>query len=198
MSPKVIIRQHGVLVDGNNQPLKPRLLELKRLIKDNEDSENELEVERLKGELGELKATAKVLIHLQGLCLVFLEPPHTETWIILKATLSHDRFEIEHPYVYEVPSMGFTVKNIVTRGWPSCIFASARNESRWNMWPEIQSRFLVVSPNVVPEKVHEGNILIGQSMSLPDRIKHKIIVSQHEKELAIMCAKYLIQQLKPI
>jgi hypothetical protein len=196
MSPKVIIRQHGVLVDSNNQPLKPRLQGLKKLIKENEDSENEHEVQRLEGELEELKATAKVLIHLQGRCLVFLEPPHKETWNILKATLSHDRFEIEHPYVYEVPSLGFAVKNIVTRGWPSCIFASARNESKWDMWPEIQSRFLVVSPNIVPEKVLEGNILIGQSMSLPDRIKHKIIVSQHEKDLAIECARYLVQQVK--
>jgi hypothetical protein len=196
MSPKVIIRQHGVLVDSNSKPLKPRLQELKKLIKDNEDSKNEQEVERLKGELEELKATAKVLIRLQGLCLVFLEPPHKETWNILKATLSHDRFEIEHPHVYDVPSSGFTVKNIVTRGWPSCIFASARNESRWDMWPEIQSRFLVVSPNIVPEKVHEGNILIGQSMSLPDRIKHKIIISLREKELARKCANYLMQQVK--
>lgn len=196
MSPKVIIRQHGVLVDSNNQPLKPRLKELKKLIKENQGSGNEQEAEKLTGELEELKATAKVLIHLQGLCLVFLEPPHTETWNILKATLSHDRFEIEHPYVYEVPGLGFGVKNIITRGWPSCIFASARNESRWALWPEIQSRFLVISPNIVPEKVQEGNILIGQSMSLPDRIKQKIIVSRHEKELAIKCAKYLMQQVE--
>ena len=61
MSPKVIIRQHGVLVDGNNQPLKPRLLELKRLIKDNEESENKLEVERLKGETGRAKQQLKSL-----------------------------------------------------------------------------------------------------------------------------------------
>jgi hypothetical protein len=196
MSPKVIIRQHGVLVDSNNQPLKPKLEELKKLIKKSENAGNEQEAERLDRELEELKATAKVLIDLQGLCLVFLEPPHKETWNILKATLSHDRFEIEHPYVYEVQNLGFTVKKIVTRGWPSCIFASARNESKWEMWPEIQSRFLVVSPNIVPEKVLEGNILIGQSMSLPDRIKHKIIVSRREKDLAIKCAKYLMQQVK--
>lgn len=76
-----------------------------------------------------------------------------------------------------MPGLGFTVKKIVTRGWPSCIFASARNESKWSMWPEIQSRFLVISPNIVPEKVHEGNILISQRMSLPGRVKSKIIVS---------------------
>lgn len=196
MSPKVIVRQRGVLVDSEYNPLKPRLLELKKEIRRCQQNENLDREEQLKAELDELKEDAKVLIELKGQCLVFLEPPHTETWNILKATLSHDRYEIEHPYVYEVPGFGFTVKNIVTRGWPSCIFASATNESRWSIWPEIQSRFLVISPNMVPEKVHEGNILISQKMSLPDRIQNKIIVSPKEKELAKKCAMYLLQHVK--
>jgi hypothetical protein len=164
MSPKVIVRQYGELVDSDYQPLKPRIYELKKEIKKAKESDDEAEVQRLEDEIQELKATAKVLIDLRGICLVFLEPPHSDTWNILKATLSHDRYEIEHPYVYDVPSLGFAVKKIVTKGWPSCIFASARNESKLSIWPEIQSRFLIVSPNVVPEKIHEGNILIGQKM----------------------------------
>ena len=80
------------------------------------------------------------MIDLRGKLLVFLEPPHTETWIILKPILSHDSYYIEHPYVYHVEDFGFTVKKIVTRGWPACIFCSARNESKWPQWPEIQSR----------------------------------------------------------
>ena len=196
MSPKVIVRQRGVLVDGEYKPLKPRLLKLKKEIRRCQQNENLDRQEQLKTELEELKESAKVLIELNGQCLVFLEPPHTETWSILKATLSHDLYEIEHPYVYDVPGLGFTVKNIVTRGWPSCIFASARNESRWDIWPEIQSRFLVISPNMIPEKVHEGNILISQKMSLPGRIQNKIIVSPTEKELAKKCAMYLVQHVK--
>ena len=92
--------------------------------------------------------------------------------------------------------MGFVVKKIITRGWPSCIFASARDESRWAIWPEIQSRFLVISPNIIPEKIHEGNILTGQKKSLPSRIKSKIIVSPYEKDLARKCSSYLIQIVK--
>ena len=81
--------------------------------------------------------------------------------------------------------MGFKVKKIVTRGWPSCIFASARDESQWKIWPEIQSRFLVISPNIIPEKVREGNILISQRKSLPRRIKEKIIVSSLEEDISV-------------
>jgi hypothetical protein len=196
MTPKVIVRQNGLLVDSNYQPLKPQLKELEKQIKDAEEKDDFDEVERLEAEKEELKDDAKVLIELNGRCLIFLEPPHSDTWNILKATLSHDRYEIEHPYVYEVPGLGFHLKKIVTRGWPSCIFASARNESKWSIWPEIQSRFLVISPNIVPEKVHEGNILISQRMSLPGRIKSKIIVSPEEKEIARKCAKYLVEYVK--
>jgi hypothetical protein len=195
MSPKVIVRQRGVLVDSEYNPIKSRLVGLKEKIRQSQRGGDSSQ-EELKAELEELKESAKVLIELKGQCLVFLEPPHKETWNILKATLSHDRYDIEHPYVYEVPGLGFTVKNIVTRGWPSCIFASARNESKWAVWPEIQSRFLVISPNMVPEKVREGNILISQKMSLPDRIQNKIIVSPQEKELAKKCAEYLVQHVK--
>ena len=196
MSPKVIVRQRGILVDSEYNPLKPKLLELKKEIRRCQQNGDLDKEEQHKAELDEFKQDAKVLIDLKGQCLVFLEPPHTETWNILKATLSHDRYEIEHPYVYEVPGLGFTVKKIVTRGWPSCIFASARNESKWAIWPEIQSRFHVISPNMVPEKVREGNILISQKMSLPDRLQNKIIVSPQEKELARKCARYLMQHVK--
>jgi hypothetical protein len=85
-----------------------------------------------------------------------LHRPHEDAWNIFKTTLSHDRWEIEHPYVYEVQGMGFKVKKVVLRGWPECIYCSAQNESRSALWPEIQSRFLVTSPNMIPEKYQEG------------------------------------------
>ena len=42
---------------------------------------------------------------------------------------------------------GHQTKNVVVRGSPSCIFCSARDESKWEVWPEIKSRFLISSPN---------------------------------------------------
>jgi hypothetical protein len=103
MTPKVIIRQNGILVDSNNQPLETRIKELKRKIKETDYID---EKEDLKQQLSQLYNEAKVLIDLRGKLWVFLEPPHRETWAILKPILSHDDFEIEHPYVYEVEGMG--------------------------------------------------------------------------------------------
>jgi hypothetical protein len=69
--------------------------------------------------------------------------------------------------------MGFKVKKVVLRGWPACIYCSAQNESKSALWPEIQSRFWVTSPNMIPEKYQEGNMLIAQQMSLPKSIHKK-------------------------
>ena len=159
MTPKVIIRQNGVLVDSNNLPVEAKIKELKSQISACEDTNRK---EDLKEQLRRSYQESKILIDLRGKLFVFLEPPHPETWAILKPILSHDKYKIEHPYVYQVEGMGFSVKKVVTRAWPACIFCSAKDESRWPEWPEIASRFLITSPNMVPQKYLEGNILIAQ------------------------------------
>jgi hypothetical protein len=193
MTPKVIIRQNGILVDRDNQPIADRIKEFKRKIKETHDICEKEDLEEL---LRQLYNDAKVLIDLRGQLWVFLEPPHHQTWDILKPILSHDTFEIEHPYVYEVKSMGFEVKKVVTRGWPACIFCSAKNESKWEVWPEIQSRFLISSPNMVEQKYLDGNMLIAQKMGLPSLLQQSIIVSPIQIELAKKCFAYTLHQIK--
>jgi DNA polymerase family B len=212
MSPRVIIRQNGTLVDADNQPIADKIKDLKKRIRkakvqasnktkskgkktSSSNSEEKEDLEDLEEQLAQLYDDAKVLIDLQGKLWVFLEPPEKETWNILKTLLSHDSFEIEHPYVYELPGKGFSVKKVVTRGWPACIFCSAKNESDWPVWPEIQSRFLVTSPNMVQQKYLEGNILTAQRMGLPSLLQHQIIVSPQQFDLAKKCASYLIEQM---
>ena len=85
MTPKVIIRQNGILVDSNNEPLEDRIKELKRQIKQTDNNSDEKE--DLKQQLSQLYNEAKVLIDLRGKLWVFLEPPHHETWAILKPIL---------------------------------------------------------------------------------------------------------------
>lgn len=195
MSPKVIIRQNGILVDNDNEPLDSRIKDLKKQIRSCKDDDEE-KAEELKEQLHQIYQEAKVMIDLRSKVLIFLEPPHKETWSILKPILSHDDYEIEHPYVYEVEGMGFKVKKVVTRGWPACIFCSAKNESNWPEWPEIQSRFLITSPNMISQKYLEGNILIAQQAGLPKSLQRHLIVSDEDVEIAKKCILYLTQQLK--
>jgi hypothetical protein len=192
MSPKVIIRQRGVLVDSKGLPLDSRITTLKKQIK-TAQPDKRIELEE---DLRKLFGDAKMRIDLRGKLLIFLEPPHKQTWDILKPILSHDKLEVEHPYVYNVDGRGFEVKNIVTVGWPACIFCSAKNESDWPEWPEIQSRFLIDSPNMIAQKYREGIKLTGQTKGLPKLLQQSLIVSDRDAELARKCVLYLTQTIR--
>ncbi len=192
MSPKVIIRQRGVLVDSKGLQLDSRIIALKRQIK-TAAPDRRIELEE---DLRKLFSDAKMRIDLRGKLLIFLEPPHKQTWDILKPILSHDKLEVEHPYVYNVDGRGFEVKNIVTVGWPACIFCSAKNESDWPEWPEIQSRFLIDSPNMIAQKYREGVKLTGQTKGLPKLLQQSLIVSNRDAELARKCVLYLTQTIR--
>jgi flagellar capping protein FliD len=82
MSPKVIIRQNGILVDNNNEALDGRIKDLKKQIRSCKDDDEE-KSEELKEQLHQIYQEAKVMIDLRSKVLVFLEPPHKETWSIL-------------------------------------------------------------------------------------------------------------------
>jgi hypothetical protein len=58
------------------------------------------------------------------------------------------------------------VKRVITRGFPACIFCSARDESKWDIWPEVESRFMIASPNMVKPKYQAGNTPLFKSRSL--------------------------------
>ena len=125
MSPKALIRLYGILVDKNNQPITDEVRRLKKEIKvceiDSRKDKSKIEqAEALKDELEKLLRESKYLIDLHGKILVFLEPPHQDIWNILKPILSHDQWEMEHPYV----DTDLKTKNVVTRGWPVCIFCT--------------------------------------------------------------------------
>ena len=157
----------------------------------NNDIEQSIETQ---DKIDKLYQKGKFLINLQGKILLFLEPPHPDVWNILKPILSHDAWDIEHPYV----DGDLKTKRVITRGWPTCILRSAKDESKWEIWPEILSRFLITSPNMSYDKYLESNILTFQKSGLPDFVQQKVIVSDFEVDLARKCIKYLKQQIKTL
>ena len=128
--------------------------------------------------------------------MVFLEPPHPETWSIIKPILSHDKYYIEHPYVDAKGAGGIHAVRVVTKGWPAVIVCSAKNESLYEYWSEVQSRFIVSSPNMVSEKYREGNKLIGMREGMTDALQQKLIISDTQTMVAKECVRYLIKRIK--
>jgi hypothetical protein len=192
MSPKVIIRQESTLVNADTlKPIKEDIVTLKKQIK----IENDKRKQALEQQLEELKANARPFIDLRGKIYVFLEPPDPELWKIIKPIMSHDNFVIEHPYVESNTMDGIHVKSIITLGFPTFIFCSARDESRWEQWDEIVSRSVILSPYMSPKKYREANILNAQSIGLPTAIQESLIVSRRESELARKCILYLRESI---
>ena len=144
-----------------------------------------------KKKLDDLLKDAIRLINLQGKILVFLEPPSPRLWDLVKPILSHDDVEITYDYVETNDRGPNETQRVIVRGWPAVIFCSAKDESGLKIWPEIQSRFLITSPNINQDKVHDGNLLIAQRKGLPNAMQQQIIVSDKERELAKKAVSYL-------
>jgi hypothetical protein len=193
MSTMALVRQKGILMDSNNEPVKDKIKQLRRDISKtkNEDEKAELE-DKLEAILDDVRS----VIILTGKLIVFLEPPQSEVWELIKPILSHDKEEIDYPFVNNTAIEGIITKKVVVRGWPACIFCTAKDESNWPTWPEITSRFLITSPNMIPKKYEESNSLTAQRKSLPSFIQQQIIVSDRHVELAKQCVRYLISQLR--
>jgi hypothetical protein len=144
----------------------------------------------------ELKSNACLLIDLRKKIYVFLEPPHQHLWPIIKPIMSHDSFVMEHPYVESNTREGIHVKTIITLGFPTFIFCTAKDESRWEQWDEIVSRSTIMSPNMSARKYREANVLNAQLLGIPSAIQESLIRSKGEMDLAKKCVQYLKDQIE--
>jgi hypothetical protein len=197
MSPKTLIRQNGTIVDKNNQSIDKIVKKLQKDISILGNSiTDRIQKAELREQLSNILESSKTLIDLHGKAIVFLEPPDPELWQILKPILSHDKKEIEFPFVNQNSAVGIYTKKVVVRGWPACIFCSAKDESKWPQWPEIVSRFLITSPNMVAQKYLEGNQLIAQRKGPPVLMQQSLIVSDLDIEHAKKCVLFLIHHLR--
>jgi hypothetical protein len=173
MSPKVIIRQDSILVDIDT--LKSVQRDINVLRKKIKDEKKEDQKEKLEQQLQDLIANACPLIDLREKIYVFLEPPDPDLWKIIKPIMSHDNFVIEHPYVDSNTFQGIHVKSVITLGFPTFIFCTAKDESKWEQWDEVVSRSLIMSPNMSPRKYRESTVLSAQQIGLPTAMQEAMI-----------------------
>ena len=190
MTPKVLIRERGIHVDMNNHPLRDRIFQLEKQIKIAKKKKKDDLVEKLTNDLRDLCDNSRDYIDLRNKILVFLERPDESILDILMSILSHDSFEIEHPYVFSIDNQGMAVKKILTIGWPAFIFCSAKDESEWDRWSEIESRCIITSPSMVKQKYGESITLSSQNKTLPKKLQQRLVRSDDQVELAKKCILY--------
>lgn len=184
MSPMALAYEKGELVNEEGKSLGPKIAELnQKRIKVKSKEEKDI----VRGDIAKLYGNAIRLIDLSNKILVFLEPPQKETWDMLKPILSHDLEKISFKHVNKTQKNGNNTQHVIIKGWPACIFCSAKDESDWYGWAEVKSRFFIYSPDTTIQKYEEANTLISQQGGLPGIIQQQIIIADKDVQLAQKC-----------
>lgn len=169
MSPTALIHQHGELVDRNGNPIRDKINQLDKKIRETKTLSDK---ESLLKRRQDLIDGARNVVDLSRKILVFLDTPEWDLWLKLRPILSHDKHEIEFMTTDKKAGSLFTKKTII-KGWPAVIYCSAKNEEVFREWPEIQSRFLIASPNTNSAKYKKAISYSAKKFSIPDFAKKK-------------------------
>ena len=98
------------------------------------------------------KEKNRYLVDLSHKVLIFLDQPHNELLARLRPLLSHDKKEITLKITDKSQKFGMKTKNILLRGYPAVIFCTAGLK----IDEQEATRFLLLSPEVSQEKIHQG------------------------------------------
>lgn len=193
LSPTALIHQHGKLIDSNGNDAKPLLLDLERRIVEAKSAKLNEMIMDLSNQRRELLDGCKSLVDLTNKILLFLDNPNPQTYEVLKPILSHDSEEIIYKTTKGDGSLN--VKETVIKGWPATIVCSAKNEAKNEVWPEIETRFFMTSPNPDITKYKAANNLTMLKHGLPEW-SDKIYDNPIEKKWAKSHVLNIINSLK--
>lgn len=186
MSPTALIHNHGELVDVNGEPLKDKIRNLKLDIGAAKAEGNKSEAAQLTEILNDMYATAITQVDLTHKILLFLDNPRPETYETLKPIMSHDKKEIVYKTTKSDGSL--EVKETVIKGWPVFVVCSAKNEAKNEVWAEVASREVILSPNTSISKYLQANRLTSNRLGVPS------LISTIDSEKNLM--KFYVQMLK--
>jgi len=162
LSPKALVHERGKLINSNFEPVSHRIVELEsKLIETKEKKEKE----KIKKEINKIKWNSSYLVDLSGKILLFLESPNIETWKMLRPILSHDVWTTTYKMTEQVAGKHVT-KTVYIMGWPAVIYTKAEKEKD-EIWDQIKSRFIIVSPNMSQEKYKAGIQVSSQRQLIP-------------------------------
>jgi len=153
LSPTAFVHDYGVLKDESGYEINTMDAPSRRQIKiENPDAKPE-EVSRLYRE--ELKSWIEKLrnsyyeVDLEGKLLVFLEPPHIETFNKLRPILSHDTWRISYRFTDKTKTGQLRTSHVVIQGWPATIFCTSDEK----YLHDLSTRSLTATPSLASEKI---------------------------------------------
>lgn len=125
-------------------------------------------------------------VDLEKRIIIFVDMPHDRLLQVLRALLSHDKKMLPVKITDKTKEGGHRTKNIVVKGFPTVVFASAN----YSMDAQEQTRFWLLSPEMNEQKIEDSLIL--QSFSIGNRVAY-----QNQLE-ADMQREFLKQRVRAI
>jgi len=174
LSPTALVHDYGVLKDEHGEEINLLDFPSRRRIKtENPDASNE-EIEKLYRQ--KLRSWTEKLqnsyyeVDLQGKLLVFLEPPHIETFNKLRPILSHDTWRISYRFTDKTKTGQLRTSHVVIQGWPATIFCTSEEK----YLRDLSTRSLTATPSLADEKIKAAANLssdaaaYGEDLLAPD------------------------------
>jgi hypothetical protein len=153
LSPTALVHDYGVLKDESGLEIDVLDMPSRRKIRMENPNASREEVERLYRE--ELASWSHKLrgsyyeVDLQNKLLVFLEPPHIETFNKLRPILSHDTWRISYRFTDKTKTGQLRTTNVAIQGWPATIFCTSEEE----YLHDLSTRSLTATPSLSDEKI---------------------------------------------
>lgn len=167
LSPTALVHDYGKLLDANGEEIQLRDKPEKPKRSDYSDDYHFREA------LGEYKENherwikrlekSRYLVDLSNKVLMFLEAPQIRTFHMLRPILSHDRPEISYKFTDKTARGKLQTQHVVIKGWPATIFCSTQEK----YVQDLATRSFTVTPDTVPEKYRDANILTGDKAAYP-------------------------------
>jgi len=177
---------------GDFEQIEPKLIQLE--IESLDKSKSKQELESIRRKILELKKKSWHLIDLSNKWLIFSDSQDPGLWEMLKTLLSHDDEYIKHQVTNKIGGKN-TAQKIVFKGKPAVTYCSAKDESKYRVAEEMDTRFNTVYLRNNPKKYKESIKLLSQKHGLPKLIYESEVVSDTEKLQAMNKLGLLIENV---
>jgi hypothetical protein len=177
---------------GDFVPIEPKLVELE--IQSMDKSKSRQDLESIRTEIIQLKKKSWHMIDLSNKWLIFSDSQDAGLWEMLKTLLSHDDEYIKHQVTNKIGGKN-TAQKIVFKGKPAVTYCSAKDESKYQVSEEMDTRFNTIYLRTNPQKYKESIKLLSQKHGLPKQIYDSEVVSETEKLQAIDKLGMLIENV---
>jgi len=196
LSPTALVHDYGVLKDVDGNEINVLDMPSRKRIKMENPNASFEEVDRLYRQ--ELAAWSQKLrgsyyeVDLTGKLLVFLEPPHIETFNKLRPILSHDTWRISYRFTDKTKTGQLRTTHVVIQGWPATIFCTSEEK----YLKDLSTRSLTVTPSLAEDKIKAAVTLTsdfaayGEDLLEPD--------SQLVQEIRVLMDKIKVKAPKTV